>query len=99
MYFVVTALAEAHKVASCMGTSLRDRFDVMNLLDRGEFSFFQTHLAQRMLRSVAVTDTLPCSAVGFVYVWVTLVLVVTFPFHLPVFLAILSVRQVGTAGV
>ena len=65
---------------------------MMHLFDRGEPSVFETQLAQRMLRSVTVTDTLPRSAVGFVYVWITLVLIVAFPFHLPVFLAVLSVR-------
>ena len=49
---------------------------MMHLFDRGKPTFFETQLAQRMLRSVAVTDTLPCSAVGFVYVRITLVFIV-----------------------
>ncbi len=37
---------------------------MMHLFDRGKPSVFETQLAQRMLRSVTVTDTLPRSAVS-----------------------------------
>ena len=54
---------------------------MMHLFDRGKPSVFETQLAQRMLRSVAVTDTLPRSAIGLVYLGSPFILVVVPSYH------------------
>ena len=82
-----------------MGAALRDRFDVMHLLDRGEASFLQTHLAEGMLLHIAVPDTLPSSAVLFVDVWAAFILVVPVAFQLLVLRTVALVRKPCTAGV
>lgn len=82
-----------------MGTSLRDRFDVMHLLDRGKFSFFQTHLTERVLRNIAVADALPSSAVLTVGIRGSFILVVPVAVQLLVLRAEASFSKPWTAGV
>ena len=59
-----------------MSTALRDGNDVVYLIHRSQPSFLETHLAERLRRSVAVTDTFPGSAVLLVYVRTAFVFVV-----------------------
>lgn len=68
-------------------------------LDRSDPSFFQAPLAQWMLRSIAVTDAFPRSAVSLVDIGRTAVLVVLAVHQLFMFLAILAVRQPGASGI
>ena len=82
-----------------MGTALGDGYDVVDFLHGSQPTLFQTLLAQRMLRSIPVTDTLPRSAVGFIDVRVTLIPAVLLPCRLSVFFTVLSVTKIGTAGV
>ena len=77
---------------------MTDRKDVVNLLNGSESAFLKTHLAEGMLLCVTVTDSFPRSAVGLVDVRVTLVPVVPLSCLFSVFLTILTVRKIGTAG-
>lgn len=99
VYFRVTRLAQGHEVVSCVSTTLRNRFYMMHLLNRGESAFLEALLTQRMLRSIAVTDAFPRSAVLFVDVGVTLVSVVLLSRLFPMCFTILTVCKVGTAGI
>lgn len=72
---------------------------MMDLLHRSQPSFLKTHLAERMRRSVAVTDSLPGSAVLLVAVRRAPIPVVLIPHSFLVFLTVLPVREVWTAGV
>ena len=72
---------------------------MMDLLHRSQPSFLQTQLTQRMRRSIAVTDAFPGSAVLLIYVRTAFVFVVLPAGGCFVFLAILTVREVWTAGV
>lgn len=95
----VAGLAQTHQVIVPMRPALREGNDVMDFLHRSQPSFLQTHLAQRMRRSIAVTDAFPGSAVLLIYVRTAFVFVVLPAGGCFVFLAILTVREVGTAGV
>ena len=69
------------------------------LLNRIEPTLFQTNLAQWVSRCIPLSYLTPCSAVLFVAVGGANELVVTAVHLLCVFLAVLSVTSVGTAGV
>ncbi len=94
-------LAQAHKVAFPVIAAPGNRQDVMHLLDRGQPSFLETHLAEGVGLGVAVTDALPCSAVLPVHVCGAFVPVVTVALGLRVFGAVLTVvrGKPRTAGV
>ena len=51
--------AKAHQIVPCMSAALRDGNDVVYLIHRSQPSFLQTHLTERMRRSIAVTDAFP----------------------------------------
>ena len=72
---------------------------MMHLVHRGELALFQTHLTQRVLSNIAVTDTLPRSPVFLIDIRGTLILVVLPPRLFPMLFAVLPVTQVRTAGV
>lgn len=69
------------------------------LLNRSESTLFQTLLAQRVSRNVPFSYLSPSSAVFLVAVSRTDQFVVAAVHLLCVFLAVLSVTSVGTAGV
>lgn len=71
----------------------------MYLFDRSESTLFQTLLAQRVSRNVPFSYLSPSSAVFLVAVSRTDQFVVAAVHLLCVFLAVLSVTSVGTAGV
>jgi len=95
----VAGTAKAHQIVSRMSAALRDGNDVVYLIHRSQPSFLETHLAERMRRSVAVTDTFPGSAVLLVYVRTAFVFVVLSAGGCFMLLAVLAVREVRTAGV
>ena len=72
---------------------------MMYLLNRSEPTLFQTHLAQRVSRNVPFSYFAPRSAVLLVGVSRADQFVVAAVHRLCVFLAVLSVTTVGTAGV
>ena len=71
----------------------------MDFLHGSQPSFLQTQLTQRMRRSIAVADSFPSPAILLVAVGRPLVPVILSPHSLPVFLTVLPVREVWTAGV
>ena len=70
----------------------------MYLLNRGKPTLFQTHLAQRVSRSIPLSYLPPRSAVLLVTVGGTDELVIAAVHKACVYLAVLSVTSVGTAG-
>ena len=72
---------------------------MVDFLHRSQPSFLQTHLTQRMGCSIAVADSFPSPAVLLVAVSGASVLVVPFPGSSFMFLTVLPVREVWTAGV
>ena len=99
VYLGVTGLTQAHEVVHGVCSTLRDREDVVNLLYWGKPTFLETHLAERMRRSVSVTDTSPRMAVLLAYVRGSLVLVILAAFFYAVLVAVLSVTEVWTTWV
>ena len=71
----------------------------MYLFNGRQPAFFLAAFAQWVCRRIAVTDTFPSPTVLFVDVGRTLILVILSTSLRPVFLAVLSVTQVGTAGI
>lgn len=82
-----------------MRPALREGNNVMDFLYRSQPSFLQTHLTQRMRRSIAVADSFPSSAVLLVAVGGTSVPVVLSAGGSFMLLTVLPIREVGAAGV
>ena len=95
MYLRVARLTQRHQVAEIITAAVRHRNDMMYLLDRSEPTLFQTHLAQ----CITLSYLPPRSAVFLVAVGRTDEFVIAAVHLLCVFLAVLSVTTVGTAGV
>ena len=72
---------------------------MMDLINGGQLTVLQTHLTQRVLADVTVSDPFPGTTIGLVDLWITLILVVTSAFTGSVYLAVLTVGEVGTSGV
>lgn len=90
--FNVMMSAETHQITAVMRPALRHRHNVMDFLNWSEPSFLQAHLAEGVLRSIAVADSLPVTSVFLMDVRGASVLVVLALHQLPVFLAVLAVR-------
>ena len=71
----------------------------MDFLHGSQPSFLQTQLTQRMRRSIAVADSFPSSAVLLVAVGGTSVSVVLSAGGSLMLLAVLTIRQLWTAGI
>ena len=99
MYLRVARLTQRHQVAEIITAAVRHRNDMMYLLDRSEPTLFQTHLAQWVSRSIPLSYLPPRSAVFLVAVGRTDEFVIAAVHNAFVFLAVLSVTSVGTAGV
>ena len=99
MYLRVARLTQRHQVAEIITAAVRHRNDMMYLLDRSEPTLFQTHLAQWVSRSIPLSYLPPRSAVLLVAVGRADELVVAAVHKACVFLAVLAVTSVGTAGV
>ena len=94
----VTGLTETHEVVPCVSAAFGNGQNVVNFLYRGQPTFLEAHLTERMLRRIAVTDAFPCSAVLAVDISAALVFVVLSAFLHTVLFTELSVTQVGAAG-
>ena len=68
-------------------------------LCRNKSAFLLALLAERMLADVSVTNTLPRTDILLVDVGSTLIFVVLLSCYGFMFLAVLSIRQIGTAGI
>ena len=95
----MTRLAQAHQVAGLVCSTLRNRKNMMNFLDRCQAAFLEALLTQRVGRCVPVTDALPSPAVFAVDVRAALVLVVAVPVQLLMLRTEASVGEPWTAGV
>lgn len=49
---------------------------MMDLINGGQLTVLQTHLTQRVLADVTVSDPFPGTTIGLVDLWITLILVV-----------------------
>jgi hypothetical protein len=65
MNLLMARPAETHEVRLIIGAALREGNNVMDFLDGDVASFLQTHLAERMLVNVTITDAFPCATVSF----------------------------------
>lgn len=72
---------------------------MMHFLGGGKPSLTLAHLTQRMSGNIPVTDTLPRSAIGLVYLGSPFILVVVPSYHSFVIGTVLLVSKVRTAGV
>jgi hypothetical protein len=74
----MTGFAKGHEVLRVTAAAFRERKNVVNFLGRRQFALLLAFLTERVRLDVAVTDTLPRTAVSFVGSRVALVLVVAF---------------------
>ena len=81
-----------------MGTSSRNGYDVVNLVNRSKDTFLKALFTEGMHFNIAVTDAFPCSAVLLVDVRVAAVLLVLSRHQFSVLLAVPSVRETLAAG-
>lgn len=72
--------AKSHEIGSVMGAALRQRLHVVDLLGWCVDTLRKTDLAQRMGSSVAVTDTLPGSAVATLRLGIAFIFFIAFGF-------------------
>ena len=94
----VTGLTETHQVVPRVSAAFGNGQNVVNFLYRGQPTFLKTHLTERMLRRIAVTDAFPRSAILAVDIGAALVFVVLAAFLHTVLFTKLSFTEVGTAG-
>lgn len=94
----VAGLTKTHQVVPCVSAALGNGQDVVYFLHRSQPTFLETHLAERMLCRIAVTDAFPRSAILAVDVGAALVFVVLAAFPHTVLFAELPFTEVGAAG-
>ena len=99
MYLRMTRLTQRHQIVEVITAASRHGNDMVYLLNRIEPTLFQTNLAQWVSRCITLSYLSPRSAVFLVVVGRTDELVIAVIHLLCVFLAVLSVTTVGTAGV
>jgi hypothetical protein len=85
----VTGLTKSHQVTGFIATAFGERQDVVHFFSSYNSSVLIALLAKRMGLDVAVPDTLPGPTVALVGRRVSLVLVVSFCYHLLVLSAVL----------
>ena len=71
----------------------------MYLLGGFDDAVLLAFLAQRVLPYLAVTDSFPRSAVGFIYIRGAFIFIVFLPCLFAVLLTVLSVCEVGATGI
>lgn len=72
--------AKSHEIGLVMGAALRQRLHVVDLLGWCVDTLRETDLAQRMGGSVAVTNTLPGSAVATLGLGIAFIFFIAFSF-------------------
>lgn len=82
-----------------MSAAFGNREDVMHLIGGSHPTILIALLTEGVGSVVSVTDTFPRSAVFFMDVRGAFILVILSPFLHSMFLAVLSIRKVWTAGV
>ena len=78
-----------------MGTTLRQRYAMVDFFRFYQLSSFLTQLAQRMFVDIAVTDTLPGTAISAADSRISIILFITLRFLLCVFFAEPTLCQSG----
>ena len=96
---VVAGSAEAHQIILCMNTTFGHGNDVVYFLCGNKSASLLALLTERMLADVAVSNTLPRTAIFLVDVGSTFVLVVLLSCCGFVLLTVLTIRQVGATGI
>jgi hypothetical protein len=99
MDFGVARLTKTHQIAFPVVAAFRDGNDVMHFLDGSVPTFLEAAFAQRVCRSVAVSDSFPTPAVFLVAVGSAFVTVVIVPHGFPVFLTVGTVREPTASGI
>jgi hypothetical protein len=74
----MTGFTKSHEIALLIAAAFGERKDVVDFLCGCQLALLLAFLAKRVRLDVAVTDSLPASAVAFVGLGVSLVLVVLF---------------------
>ena len=95
----MAGLAQRDQVAPFMRAAFRKRQLVVDLFRRHDESTIKTKLTEWMLRSVLITDPLPCRTVFFLRGFVPAVFLIAAVHLLLVLRAEASLRQVRTAGI
>ena len=72
----VTRLAQRDQIAPVVCATFTQRQLMMNLLGRNQYSTGITLLTEGMLRSILVTNSLPCSAISALGILISAVLLV-----------------------
>ena len=94
----VTAMAQRHEIVGTAATTFGERKDVVDLLGRRQLALLLTLLTKGMQFDVAVANALPASAVAFVGLGVSLVLIVLFVYDLLMLGAVLLTLSEPTAA-
>jgi hypothetical protein len=92
-------LTQGDEIISCMCAAFRKRDAMVDLFRRNKQTFLLTQLAQRMLLHIAVSDTLPSTAITTAYSRVSVVLLVAFVLLLLMFRTKPAIRKLWTAGI
>lgn len=76
VYGRVTRLAQRDQVTTIVRATFTQRQFVVDYFSRHENSTLKTHLTERMLRSLFVTDPLPCTTVSLLRRFISAILLV-----------------------
>ena len=91
--------AKSHEISSVVGAALRQRLHMVDLLGWCVDTLRKTNLAQWMGSSIAVTDTLPGSAVATLGLGITIIFLVASGFLFGMLLAEATVCKTWAAGI
>ena len=94
----VTGFTKSHQITLFIAAAFGKREDVVDFLGRRQLALLLALLTKGMQLDVAVADALPASAVAFVGLWVSLVLVVLFVHDLLMLGAVLLTLSEPTAA-
>ena len=94
----VTGFTKGHQITLFIAAAFRERKDVVDLFGRRQLALLLALLAKGVQLDVAVADALPTSAVAFVGLRVSLVLVVLFVHDLLMLGAVLLTLSEPTAA-
>ena len=74
MYLRVTRLTQRNQIAPIVCATFTQRLFVVNLFSLHDNSTLKTQLTEGMLRSILVTDLLPCTTISFLRGFISAVL-------------------------
>jgi hypothetical protein len=94
----VTGFTKSHQITLFIAAAFGERKDVVDLFSRHQLALLLALLAKGMQLDVAVADALPASAVAFVGLGVSMVLVVLFVYDFLMLGAVLLTLSEPTAA-